>query len=298
MIAVVPKLRSGFGNRLFQLSAALWTIEQLQASGHSAQLRLFSNYIASEPHDSSLNALEIIDLPEVISGSPQAPMSLLRGSFDDLERALKLITKTEQTIILEGYFQDHRYSESLRPYAMRFIHSLGPAKESAFLHVRIYEDHVFNTFKTDIAKYYQQCQAQAASQTFDVYSNDNAAATKILKNCNFKYTVIPKMSALETFENMVASSGGIISNSTFSWWAACFMQWKTPGVFVLIPSPWANMQSIAHVMSKFHGFFQPLVYFEKPEFKAVKFKSASHPIVLVFLGVLAVWLCKLLGRLA
>jgi hypothetical protein len=135
---------------------------------------------------------------------------------------------------------------------MKFIESLAHLKtlESTFVHVRLgdYEHGMFNAFKLNTTNYYATAMKNNQGP-FEIISNDPEKAEELLGSLSSNYTVMPIKSMSETFERFLLSSNGIIANSTFSWWGACIMKWRTPSATIVAPDPWNRLNSLLQAIS-------------------------------------------------
>jgi len=133
---------------------------------------------------------------------------------------------------LTGYLQDYKWfitcEDVIRDlFKMKFPNI---QMSEVFIHFRAYSNEGVTYYHPEQTKeYYENAMKLFEGSSFIVFTDDIAKAKKVLPSS----LTFHKGNEMEDFYMMTKCQGGIISNSTFSWWAAWLMNKKT-----IIPKNW------------------------------------------------------------
>lgn len=266
-MSVTVRLKAGLGNRLFQLSAAAF-----YANAHGLDLVIYDDLVDGPVHDTSSNEyLWTIAKLRHVQGQPKPEDSaVLCGLYEDLVRH----RPTKPVMILDGYFQDPRFADSLRPYVNTYLESTVRRygkRPTTFVHVRLgdYERQSGNLFYTQIESYYNKALSQTDGLV-EIYSNRPEEAEHFLKGLP-AYDNLSAGSQLvfgrhgsvqDTMESMFTCEKAIIANSTYSWWAAQFLVWTSSfashAASVLVPEPWARLTMVPSLLYRLTKIVEPV----------------------------------------
>ena len=259
MVRVTVHLKSGLGNRLFQLAAAATF-----AAKHHCELVVYDGLVEEPVHDKQANEFlwTVVKVPHM-EGLPEQSVTVY-GTYEALD--LYEITSSS-VIVLEGFFQDARFASALRPYVQDYLDSVTSSvprrTNSVMVHVRLGDyNHQApgNLHYIDIAKFYKRALAYVeTSKLLEVFSDEPDKIETILGPSleGRTYVVAPRGSLHMTLESMITCTGAVIANSTFSWWAAMFMTWTHPSAFVMMPSPWSRLETIWSTLSRATKYVEP-----------------------------------------
>jgi len=128
--------------------------------------------------------------------------------------------KTDNYINLEGYMQDHRNFEHCKDIVKHYfkMHELlgYTFKNAVFIHYRDYEtEGVSSAHPVPTKEYYDEARKYFKDVRFFLFSDNIEKARQIV---GYDVTAL-ELPEMEAFYLMSHCQGGIISNSTFSWWA-------------------------------------------------------------------------------
>lgn len=121
---------------------------------------------------------------------------------------------------VDFYFQDPKWFEGHEKEIKRlYSQNIPPKTDMVAIHVRR-GDYVGNGFYVDLmeTEYYQKAMEQFPNADFIVFSDDIEWCMKkdIFKDCEFSHG----QTDLYEMNLMASCIGQIVSNSSFSWWAA------------------------------------------------------------------------------
>lgn len=145
---------------------------------------------------------------------------------------------------LTGYLQDYRNFLAWQDTVFHYL-QLKPFwpvryKEKIFIHFRAYSDEgakITRYHPEQDRRYYERAMSHFPDAEFVVFS-DNVEKAKLRIPDNGKLIWAETYSDIEAFYQMTHCQGGIISNSSFAWWAG----WLNGGKIVM-PSGWYTMDA-------------------------------------------------------
>jgi len=155
---------------------------------------------------------------------------------------LPVMNPDEVSESLTGYLQDYRnfygcmhmidHYLNLKPLA-------GPLfKDRVFIHFRAYSnegEQVNTTHPEQTFDYYKRAKAYFKGMKFVVFSDDVQKAKKVIGNkCIYYHNADPMID----FYQMTQCQAGIISNSSFSWWAGYLSK-----SMIVMPKEWYGKNS-------------------------------------------------------
>ncbi len=258
---VIIPLMGGLGNQLFQFAAGLYT-----KKFSSRDVRFSQDGLLKARNTSRYYMLEDLLKKSDMTVRGKFVLAIFKlGSFIFpsiwiSERELSdfpLIRVTNSTKVLIGYFQRHDYVDSV---AAEIIQSMSRSNTfRSVVHASANNDiavHIrFGDYQNDsetkrfhglsaMSYYVKGVNHLQSVHNYDqivVYSDDICKAYSDFTEA-FGPSEIPVIakegsSELEDLANMSSSKGLVISNSTFSWWAA-WIGTQLHGCNVVAPRPW------------------------------------------------------------
>jgi hypothetical protein len=266
----------GLGNQLFQLVAGLYINENfgLKTRFSSAWFsspqrfrrmgmtprRLMINELLREEEQSSVSrngvrlaffrSRFIKSLVVVESDSNNAPLERVSAS----------------TKLLSGYFQNFSYVESVQDSLLKRFRESEAFKTlipqelepRVAIHIRLgdYVDnasakafHGLTTIEYYVTAAHQMIQETGLREIL-IVSDDPRNATKAFRSAfnktDIEISYVENTTEMEDLALLSHSAGIVISNSSFSWWAA-WLGSKTLGAKVIAPTPWFAQPSGADV---------------------------------------------------
>jgi hypothetical protein len=260
-------LTGGLGNQLFQLAAAVYITEQ-----YNFEVKLFLNDDVNTPERLGIeNLIKSINF-EFVEKRNTANKSIYQVEDIAIEDIIENYSVFQDRII-QGYFHNYRYAESLRPYLNSFLKNsiseiswmadlqMSDDESKLFIHYR-FGDYVYNLESLGILhrKYYKKALSRVSSADSKVYVFTDSPTEAKLFFAKFikEFHVVDDSKAKNPLEIMLALSLGdklILSNSTFSWWSG-FLSFSKE---ITMPKPFyrnLSRESIYHpqwsyVKSKF-----------------------------------------------
>jgi hypothetical protein len=254
--AIFVSITGGLGNQLFGLAAG---IEQATRLGCSLVL-LTSNYGKPNARNFWLDKLELPDFVSIADVPPRLPWGKKRKIFS--ERGFdydERILDVEPGALLQGYFQSPKYftetQELVRqlvfPLAIRRVGDAITDKTFFALHVR--RGDYLSAATRDFhglasADYFRNgielLERLNGKQPLIVFSDSPQHVNQEFQNLGLEYELFDpfqQKDALTTLRELSQATGIVMSNSSFSWWAA----WNIDSSFespsrhsVIAPRPW------------------------------------------------------------
>jgi Glycosyl transferase family 11 len=136
---------------------------------------------------------------------------------------------------LRGYFQSERYFAHCAPLVRSLFKQPVPTIDACFIHVRrgdflkLAEYHPVQT-----PEYFQQAMSILAFDRYIVFSDDLEWCRANFVGQRFEFS--EGRSEVEDLQLMASCRGGILSNSSFSWWGA----WLGNMQDVVCPKEWVG----------------------------------------------------------
>ncbi len=231
------RLKGGLGNQLFQVVYAL------DRASHDEVVWVdLSTYNDSFEDD---YAGKNVEVDQIISDRRLRYFSLplvLSKIF------WKVVSKFEflQIKCLDGYFYNASLYDKKSDYSdlLRFKFQNNYSKSDVLIHVRkgdyvngVNSKVFYNCDVEYFSKAISLISTKVASPNFFVMTNDE---NWVLKNFDFiDYTFLPQTNSVDGFKEMCEFKNFIISNSSYSWWAAMFSGSRC----VVAPRLWYLTQS-------------------------------------------------------
>ena len=224
-------LTGGLGNQLFQLAAAVHIAEQ-----YNFEVKLFLNDDVNTPEKLGIEGLIKAINFDFVEKRNTTKKSIYQVEDEVIENIIENYSVFHDRII-QGYFHNFKYAESLRPYLSLFLKNsineiswvtdfqMSNDKSSLFIHYR-FGDYVYNLDSLGVLhrKYYKKALSKLSSAESKIYVfTDSPTEAKILFNQFItEFKIVDDSKAKNPLEIMLAISLGnklILSNSTFSWWS-------------------------------------------------------------------------------
>lgn len=211
---VSPVLKSGLGNRIFQVLAALGYSEKY---GKKCVISKRNIINGAKPHEKNLDDLLLKifpGIPLVNSFQNQTVISEMKElNYSELKNSLT-------NVLLSGFFQDEKYFPSIQSGLIPNIKT-DNYPNTYFIHIRA-GDYI-GTFGYDLSHYHKRCFDTLGPDTkYIVFSNDNTYAANYMKQFNISFTISDKVDQVDTLIEMANCEGAICANSSFSWIGAFF----------------------------------------------------------------------------
>ena len=256
-------LSGGLGNQLFAYAAALEQSRRLDCP-------LYLDCSGYDEGNRRTFELEGFGLPGVFFregssvGKParrRLARLLARGRGDDaifMERGPGYDPRIERVQIgqtLYGYFQARAYFRSSEPELATLLPAPPQSSASIAIHVRrgdylmpAHASHGVPTrayFERAIPLMYEVY----GEMPLRVFTDSPEQVEDEFKGLPFAFALAPntpELSPWDTVVLMARSRAIVMSNSSFSWWAAWLMRQRDPSVRVIAPRPWVADGASAH----------------------------------------------------
>lgn len=263
---VVARLMGGLGNQIFIYAAAL---EQARRLGVDLEVDT-SFYRIHTKREYGLKELFNPSLHESRSGWSVQKYGFARPALKRLGLVMEFkeeshrfhpeIFQIRAGTALEGYFQSTRYFPSVGPEIAKTIREVVVSEsEQAIIedvssrpfvavHVRrgdySSEAHIRDAHGLTTSEYYEASLEILSRKGIPciVFTDSSEEVEKELGGLSglvFDSRISP-LGELATLKLMSLASGVVMSNSSFSWWAAYTMSYFDPGSTVISPRPWSK----------------------------------------------------------
>ncbi len=233
-------LTGGLGNRLFQLSVALWYAKLTEKTAVIALNQEKECLHSSIPYRKTIfQNLPIID---------QFPSNTVvyREKQDEFSIFKQWPSRQNKHVLFHGYFQSYLY---VQPFMFSYftLPTTSTTTINSFIHVRR-GDYLKHTLYLKISRlYYMECLHQfrlkIPQSKFIVVSDDiNWCKRQEIFISNDIHFDTESKNELETLSILSKCfHGSICSNSTFAWWGTWFAeQTKKSSILKFLPSKWLN----------------------------------------------------------
>lgn len=260
--AITAKLSGGLGNQLFIFSAGLAAAKRLdvpliidksnfsvQGESRSYKLQFLESF-----------ATQVVDTPKNNLLKNAFRKRLSNKIFTE-ENPIKFDSRFESITPgtqLEGYFQSYRYFESVEDLILNTLTSQNVSlvsNNTIALHLRrgdYLQEKTANFHGITSAKYAANAidlvRSISGNIPVSVFSDDLPLAKSELEEYfskNLIYVQQDGLSDLESLLQMSRAEHMIMSNSSFSWWAAFIMSKRNSMSVVVAPRPWFSDDSSA-----------------------------------------------------
>lgn len=265
---IIVRLHGGLGNQLFQIAAAIYYKDKFHINNIYLDTSSLSNYSTKRNCELKfiepllkdfifipklnlyLRILSRLRLPKFFNGR------ILNYFFSSYRYSPQLISKKIQYIFIDGYFQDSEIAKSLRnkntiklfskySYIFNLLRNISNTKKIVGLHVRrgdYLSDKSKKIFKeVDLIYYKFATKSFNKDSIFLVFGDDYKFNDSLIEKLEENKAVFFNSATFnlelhEEFMLLCLCDHYIISNSTFSWWAA-FLGYSK-GKRVISPKSW------------------------------------------------------------
>lgn len=250
-LSVVP-LRGGFGNQLFCWAYGV----NLQSKGHKVYFDTGSDLGRGFALEGLIGRPQTVELPGLIwrrmgSSSPIWEMLPFVDRIIEDEKLPPVKRVPNRKLSLHwGYWQSHDYFSDITSTVDDELKSWLDLDSVALLpscgvHVRrgdyVSDTGAAETLGTQPLAYYRSAMARMKERGIDrfvVYTDDREWVANNLLAENVQ--LAPEGSATSDFLGLASSKAVVMSNSSFSWWAAFLASRR--GVEILGPANWFNSE--------------------------------------------------------
>lgn len=265
--SVAVHITGGLGNQLFGLAIGLEQAKRLDcelvldasgyANGEPRRFELASSGLRVIYGSSPLLKRGL--RPKLLERSRQKGYATFRENGFAFDPRVNSITVGT---MLFGYFQSPKYFPNVEADVRQFILDqdvpvIAPEKSTDFVTAHVRRGDYMNP---ETAKFHGISSEDYFKRGFTVLdkmhvnlpiriftdSPDEVAASDIAKNFDCEIVDDTKWTPWQTLNYMASGSSIIMSNSSFSWWAAWLMTLRDPKAIVVGPRPWFADGNSAH----------------------------------------------------
>lgn len=228
---VAPHLNEGLGNRLFQFAAAKGYAEK-----YKKQLIFFLPRCGKTNHGSFETIFQLF--PEI----PLIETAVEWNVLDEPEGTHFLYQPYEQKdtpLVISGYRQSYKYFKDINIIPnfdfidTNRLENVYLKERTFFVHIRLGDFRILPHHQIDIAKYYANAVQQIPENVNVLVFSDEPDLVEGL--LTISHTIV-KEAEVETLYLMSRCIGGIVGNSTFSFWGAYFAHQRNAEFKAFFPS--------------------------------------------------------------
>ena len=249
----IVEIKGGLGNQLFQLAFAKW-LAKLPDLDSFVDLSFFERRVNGDSERSLAAEPERFGL--------QVEHSRIRAALDrtfakhirvpaDADFSEFIPTGNRKHFFYSGYFQDYALAEEMRQFLSTLIQTMiGPfekRRNTVMVHCRLgdyLENPVTQKYHGVTHPAWSIRQARELNSALEldgieVFSDNEAFLWREFGDDLQDFEIISSTDPWETLRLMLSCRAFVLSNSTFSWWAAVASEWfYGDDPYVICPTPW------------------------------------------------------------
>jgi hypothetical protein len=234
---IVPNLKAGLGNQLFELSTAYSLSKEL-----NKHLKLHSDYIQLSVH-SPINYMDTIFAhfkDYITHDKPETQISPNITASDCITLSANK-TPAELTMYNQDWKKIHRHRNDFIKL-LKFNDTIGSKysllDSSAFIHFRGGDYKGMDYLNVPLVSYYKNALELLKKHNVEhiyVFTNDKTYASSFDILNSFNHTYVDENEYDSLYLMSRCAKGGICSNSTFSWWGL-YLNLDRP--YLIMPKTW------------------------------------------------------------
>lgn len=235
--ALVPNLKAGLGNQLFELATAYGLSKSL-----NKQLQLHSDYIEASIH-SPINYMDTIfvNFKRYISDSKPEKQVSPNISGSDYITLSSDKTPAELVMYNQDWKKIHQYRAefiNLLNFNVNIASKYPKLDSSAFIHFRGGDYKGLDYLNVPLKTYYSDAINYLKSHNVThvyIFTNDKPYASSFDTLNSITHTYIDENEYDSLYLMSRCGAGGVCSNSTFSWWGL-YLNLDRP--YLIMPKVW------------------------------------------------------------